>query len=147
MLIPDPLFRLVYRSQATQPLAAAALVTLLENARANNQHYLLTGLLLYAEEEFMQVLEGPEPALSELYERIQADPRHYHVRTLHYAPIKKRAFPDWRMGFARPSAAAFRQATGFLPLEATPGLAAHPPRELWQQLREFAQSAEVSQER
>lgn len=139
-----PLFRLVYHSQATCLLCPAALTTLLNKARVDNHYLLLTGLLLYADEQFMQVLEGPEPALTTLYEKIKADSRHYEVRTLHYAPIERRAFPDWRMGFAQPSSEAFRQATGFLALETTPGLAAHPPRELWQQLREFAQGAEVS---
>ena len=141
---PLPLFRLVYRSQATHALRPASLTALLEKARANNHYLLLTGLLLYADNQFMQVLEGPEPAVSALYEKIKADPRHREVRTLHYAPIERRAFPDWRMGFAQPSADAFRQATGFLTLQATPGLAAHPPQELWEQLREFAQGAEVS---
>ncbi|MBT9391972.1 BLUF domain-containing protein [Hymenobacter sp. NST-14] len=139
-----PLFRLVYHSQATHLLRPAALTALLEKARAHNQGQWLTGLLLYAENQFMQVLEGPEPALTALYAKIKVDPRHREVQTLHFAPVERRAFPDWRMGFARPSPEKFRQATGFLNLAATPGLAAHPPRELWEQLREFAQSEQVS---
>ncbi|MFD2785818.1 BLUF domain-containing protein [Hymenobacter rubripertinctus] len=143
-VLSPPLFRLVYHSQATHALRPAALNALLEKARAHNQYRLLTGLLLYADEQFMQVLEGPDPALSALYEEIKTDPLHHHVRTLHYAPIRRRAFPDWRMGFAQLSGETFRQATGFLTLEATPGLAAHPPQALWEQLREFAQGAAVS---
>ena len=131
------LFRLVYQSQATPPFNECMLDALLRKARSHNQAHHLTGLLLYVEGEFMQVLEGPEPALSQLYGRIQQDPRHIDVRTLAYEPITARAFPDWRMGYTQVSPAEMKQATGFLPLLHSPGLATHPPAELWDLLRGF----------
>ncbi|NKI88906.1 hypothetical protein HBN54_001499 [Hymenobacter sp. 1B] len=88
----------------------------------------------------MQVLEGPEPALSELYARIQADPRHYAVRTLAYGPIAERTFPDWRMAYAPADAKALEFVTGFLPLRAAPGLTAHPTGEVSRLLRDFVQA-------
>lgn len=133
------LYSLIYRSQASRALHEVTLPPLLRKARLHNERTRLGGLLLYANGEFMQVLEGPEPALSQLYARIQADPRHYAVRTLAYGPIAERAFPDWRMAYAPTNARALEKITGFLPLAAAPGLAPHPPAEVAQLLHHFAQ--------
>ncbi|MCI1188185.1 BLUF domain-containing protein [Hymenobacter sp. DH14] len=137
---PQPmLYSLIYRSQASRAVHEVTLPPLLRKARLHNERTRLGGLLLYANGEFMQVLEGPEPALSQLYARIQADPRHFAVRTLAYGPIAERAFPDWRMAYAPADAKALEKITGFLPLKAAPGLAAHPAEEVTQLLHEFAQ--------
>ncbi|GAB2709244.1 hypothetical protein GCM10011495_12850 [Hymenobacter frigidus] len=42
------------------------LFPLLRKARHYNQQANISGLLLYANGQFLQVLEGPEPALSDL---------------------------------------------------------------------------------
>ncbi len=139
MSFPDPLSRLVYRSQAVEPFTPNTLDALLRRARLHNAEHRISGLLLYSEGQFLQVIEGPEPALNRLYGLIQADPRHYDVLTLSHEPVQTRAFPDWRMGYLPVEAATLEQATGFLPLAATPGFAAHPSAELWELLRDFAQ--------
>jgi hypothetical protein len=133
------LYSLIYRSQASRAVHEVTLLPLLRKARLHNERTRLGGLLLYANGEFLQVLEGPEPALSQLYARIQADPRHYAVRTLAYGPIAERAFPDWRMAYVATDAKVLEKITGFLPLAAAPGLAAHPTKEVAQLLHEFAQ--------
>ncbi len=139
--MPDSrsIYSLIYRSQASRAVHEVTLNALLRKARQYNQSARLGGLLLFANGQFLQVLEGPEPALSDLYARIRADPRHYEVRTLSYGPITERAFPDWRMAFAPTNKELFEKATGFLPLAAMPGLTAHPTPELHQQLRDFVQ--------
>ncbi|OWP65093.1 hypothetical protein CDA63_01690 [Hymenobacter amundsenii] len=139
MPFPSPLFRLVYHSQAVESFTPEALDMLLRRARSRNAQHRISGLLLYSEGRFLQVIEGPGPALDRLYSLIEADPRHCEVRTLAYEPLTTRAFPDWRMGYLPVEAAALEQATGFLSLAATPGFAAHPPAELWELLRSFAQ--------
>ncbi|NVO33343.1 BLUF domain-containing protein [Hymenobacter lapidiphilus] len=143
MVSPNSLFRLVYQSLATPPFCAAALEVLLVKARTHNQANYLTGMLLYVDGQFLQVLEGPEPALSQLYGRIQQDPRHTDVHTLSYTPVAARAFPDWRMAYAPVSPAELQQTTGFLPLAQSPGFAAHPPGELWELLRGFARGVAI----
>jgi len=70
----------------------------------------------------MQVLEGPEPVLSNLFARIQDDPRHYDVHTLAYGTVPERAFADWRMAYAPVNKALFEKITGFLPLASRPTL-------------------------
>jgi hypothetical protein len=139
--MPDAplLYTLVYRSQASRAVHEVTLTSLLRKARLFNQQARLSGLLLFAKGQFLQVLEGPEPVLSALYSRIKADPRHFEVRTLAYGPIAARTFPDWRMAYAPASADVLDKATGFLPLPTVPGLAAHPSEEMAQMLRDFAE--------
>ncbi|RFP66856.1 BLUF domain-containing protein [Hymenobacter lapidiphilus] len=93
--IPSPisLFQLVYQSQATPPFAEAALEALLRKARIYNQAHHLTGMLLYVEGRFLQVIEGPEPALNHLYGLIQRDQLHMEVRTISYGPKPPALFP------------------------------------------------------
>ena len=133
------LYSLIYRSQASRAVHEVTLPPLLRKARLHNERTRLGGLLLYANGEFVQVLEGPEPALSQLYARIQADPRHYAVRTLAYGPIAERAFPNWRMAYAPADARELEKITGFLPLKAVPGHTPHPTEEVAQLLHSFVQ--------
>ena len=47
----------------------------------------------------MQVLEGPELAVRELFKLIQGDSRHKGIDPLRFEKKESRHFPDWRMGF------------------------------------------------
>ena len=57
------LLQLVYLSTATRPMTPADLESLLAVSRARNAADSLTGMLLYADRQFMQALEGPAPAV------------------------------------------------------------------------------------
>lgn len=93
------LIRLVYISSATPPMSDEALAALVEQARTFNAEHDLTGMLIYAEGNFLQVLEGDAREVDELYERICRDPRHAHLLCLERTPITRREFADWNMGF------------------------------------------------
>lgn len=86
----------IYTSAATR--AAPDLETILEASRRNNEAAGLTGVLLFAEGNFIQALEGPREALDATYDRILDDPRHRTIIELYRAPISARNFPDWSMG-------------------------------------------------
>ncbi len=109
-----PVFQLVYRSTATVPFADADLTALLQQARHRNADERLTGLLLYHDGKFVQVLEGPVPAIDEVFSRIAADSRHTAVHLLAYGPVERRLFPDWSMGFAPLDPAGFQRFSGYL---------------------------------
>lgn len=49
----------------------------------------------------MQLLEGPEPCVLDLFSRIRADSRHKNIVLLHECRMRERVFPDWKMGFHR----------------------------------------------
>lgn len=94
----------IYASTATQPFDEAQLAQLLHLARRRNAQLGLTGMLLYAEGSFFQVLEGSPEAVDGLYERIERDPRHGDVVCIVREPITHRSFDAWTMGFVNASA-------------------------------------------
>lgn len=98
----DSLFLLVYESRAADTTRAADLQSILDEARCHNAEVGITGLLLYAHRQFIQVLEGPEAAVRELYASIRDDPRHTDVTTLLTTTVAERSFPGWQMGFETP---------------------------------------------
>jgi acylphosphatase len=92
-------FHIVYASSAAQAFSKPDLEALLEQARENNAKLGLTGMLLYKDGNFMQVLEGEKEAVSKLVETIERDPRHKGVLVLLRGTSEERLFPDWTMGF------------------------------------------------
>ena len=126
---------LIYHSQASRAVHEVTLPPLLRKARLYNQQARLSGLLFFAKSEFLQILEGPEPALSELYARIVADPRHFAVRTLVYGPIAQRSFPNWGLAYASVSPTILQQVIGLLPTAEASNHPALPPPGLGQVLR------------
>jgi hypothetical protein len=93
------MFFLVYVSSATRPFSGEDLRALLLTCRKNNAEIGVTGMLLYKDGNFMQVLEGDEEAVRGLYEKIAEDPRHGGEMTLQQGFSEGRQFPDWSMGF------------------------------------------------
>ncbi|MBC7792675.1 MAG: BLUF domain-containing protein [Clostridia bacterium] len=89
----------VYTSIAVQRFSAAALDALLVGARANNARIGISGILLYKEGSFMQLLEGEESAVEMLSDRIASDVRHTRVAWVYKQYLETRLFPDWSMGF------------------------------------------------
>ena len=92
---------LVYVSFATVPFSDADLVALLEKSRRNNTRDGISGMLLYRDGDFLQVLEGPEDAVRAAYARIARDNRHGRIMMLDESEISERAFGDWSMGYRR----------------------------------------------
>jgi hypothetical protein len=75
------------------------LLDLLKQARNNNEKYNVTGLLLYAKGNFIQVLEGEADVVDKLYEVILKDDRNTRNTIIQRKNIKERGFPQWSMGF------------------------------------------------
>jgi hypothetical protein len=98
MTEPDRLLSVVYASTASEPFGDARLAELLAQSRASNTRRDLTGMLLYRNGRFVQVLEGPESEVRGLLSVIQDDPRHTGMRVLAEEYIAAREFSDWTMG-------------------------------------------------
>jgi hypothetical protein len=92
-------FYLVYVSAAGTWFSAQELRDLLASSRAHNERDGITGMLLYKNGNFMQVLEGEEAAVRALHARITADRRHHGVVTIDSGHTEHRQFKDWSMGF------------------------------------------------
>ena len=93
--------QLLYASNTSRNTADAVLDDILAASRRNNAGAGVTGMLLYVEGGFMQVLEGEDAAVGAVYDRIAKDKRHWNTLVLldREAP---RAFSEWSMGFERP---------------------------------------------
>lgn len=93
--------QLVYSSRATQDFWPDDLFRLVEKARQKNAQRSVTGMLLFREGQFLQLLEGPEREVMSVFELVKRDPRHEAIKIILSAPIAARQFPDWTMGFER----------------------------------------------
>jgi hypothetical protein len=95
----DPrLLRLTYASRASWPLSREDLSQLAQQARRRNRRLHVTGLLLYMDREFLQVLEGPAAAVEAVFDSIERDPRNMWVTRLSAERVLRRAFGQWAMG-------------------------------------------------
>lgn len=96
-------FQLIYTSSATQDFWPQDLFDLVEKSRSKNAARGLTGMLLFHEGQFLQLLEGPETAVRDCFNMIQRDSRHDSVRIVATQSCGERDFPNWTMGFEQPS--------------------------------------------
>ncbi len=94
--------QLLYVSNTAHEIALGELDNVLTASRRNNSMLGITGLLLFIDGGFLQMLEGDERPVRELYTRIADDSRHANLRLMLDREIPSRAFPDWSMGFERP---------------------------------------------
>lgn len=97
------MIQISYISSATEPWSTQELLRLLQQCRENNAGNGVTGMLLYGNETFLQVLEGEEKVINDLVDKIRTDPRHTNVQILHRRTIQRRQYSDWSMGFKRVS--------------------------------------------
>jgi uncharacterized membrane protein (DUF373 family) len=88
------------------------LLALLQQCRENNAGRGVTGMLLYANGTFLQVLEGPEQVIDDLVDIIKKDLRHANIQMLYRKPIERRQYSDWSMGFKRLSDKDLKEIEG-----------------------------------
>ncbi|TWU62036.1 BLUF domain-containing protein [Crateriforma conspicua] len=93
------MMQLVYVSAATVAFSDEDLETLLAQSRRNNAGIDVSGVLLFHEGTFLQVLEGTPDAVDRLYQKIARDDRHDNVLLLSSRAITERNFGQWSMGF------------------------------------------------
>jgi hypothetical protein len=90
---------LIYVSSAVKPFSPSELSDLLTQCHTHNTSVGVTGMLLYKDGDFMQVLEGEQETVQTLYSQIGRDPRHRRVLKILQSPLAERQFNDWSMGF------------------------------------------------
>ena len=95
----EDFIQLLYLSNAKPELKQAELDRILEVSRKNNPSRDITGLLVFANGVFIQVLEGPSSEVTNLFETICDDTRHQEVAMLGEYVGQERIFSKWSMGF------------------------------------------------
>ncbi|MGS2721463.1 BLUF domain-containing protein [Paraglaciecola aestuariivivens] len=93
------LYQLIYSSMCKTQLCVEDLDYILKVSRINNVQVDITGMLLYQQGSFIQVLEGPQKAVQATFTKIEKDPRHHSVTVLYQDHCEQRDFPTWAMAF------------------------------------------------
>ncbi len=93
------LHRLIYTSFRKPSCDESEIKKILASCEKNNPEHGLTGVLLHSENRFIQYIEGEPEKLLALYDTIKEDDRHTAVNQRSFAPIEKRLFPSWHMGY------------------------------------------------
>jgi len=110
---------IVYVSQAAKAFSTDDLAVLLTHSRERNAADSITGLLVYRYNtdfkrgNFLQVLEGTDDALKDVWRRISGDPRHHTIIVLDEGENDRRMFADWSMGFRNVDARDLANFAGF----------------------------------
>ena len=94
----EPLYQLVYVSRCSVPMTDDQLHAIQTQAVKNNEAMGVSGILMYRQGCFLQLLEGAKPALASLYGRIALDERHTHSSLLYFAQAEQRSAGTWSMG-------------------------------------------------
>jgi len=97
----------VYLSRASDDFDEADIEEIVETSRRNNNRDGVTGMLLYKDGRFLQILEGDEQRVREIAERIEGDSRHDEI-TVIFSGRMPQLFSDWSMGYANLNAERFR---------------------------------------
>jgi len=75
----------------------STLASILMDARRCNARDGITGSLIVREDIYLQLLEGPAPAVDAAFGRIRRDDRHCQVQLLTRRAVSERLFPAWTM--------------------------------------------------
>jgi hypothetical protein len=95
----DQLIELSYVSQSANDMGILGLMNLLEDAVHKNKRNGITGVLLYDNRIFGQIIEGYPQHVELIWKAISADPRHKELQVLDINPLQKRRFTNWSMKF------------------------------------------------
>ena len=88
--------RIIYVSERTD-VSNANLQKIIASSRKNNPQIEVTGCLISGMNSYLQLLEGFENSVDQLYLKISKDTRHANVKILNEENIENRLFTTWSM--------------------------------------------------
>ena len=90
--------RIKYVSQFAKNLTREEINSLIANSAQKNARLEITGFLMISGRVFLQLIEGPDAHIDDLFQTISNDDRHRDVLLLSYEmDAPHRFFPDWSM--------------------------------------------------
>ena len=93
------MFELIYVSTAANRMTKDNLQSILMESMRHNSDHNITGILLYDQGSFCQVLEGEKKDVLSIFKKIKKDKRHMNVITVSEKDIQYREFSAWSMRF------------------------------------------------
>ena len=94
-----PLKQVIYVSKKTDS-SSDSLTDIYDISQKNNSESGISGCLLIGSNSYLQLLEGPDLAVENLYSKIKMDSRHKKVKKLFEQHIEEKSFSSWSMKFA-----------------------------------------------
>ncbi len=91
------MYSIVYHSFALPVFTEDAIPGMLYNAREMNRKFSITRCLLYHNRKFLQLIEGEEVFVKQLYRNILNDQRHHQIVTINSEAHPDRIFNKWSM--------------------------------------------------
>jgi hypothetical protein len=88
--------RIIYVSERTD-VSNANLQKIIASSRKNNPQVEVTGCLVSGMNSYLQLLEGFETSVDQLYLKISKDTRHANIKILNEENIENRLFTTWSM--------------------------------------------------
>lgn len=92
-------YAISYVSTANPNLSEDQIEEALTFSKNWNNDNNITGILLYSQGNFFQVLEGDKTLLESLFSRIKTDERHYDVTTIFEKEVEETKFKDYETDF------------------------------------------------
>ncbi len=88
-----------YISDSKEYESLEKLNALYSKAKINNAKHNITGVLIYKNQNFLQVLEGEQHIVNKTFKRISLDPRHKNIFKVINTQVEQRIFEDYNFGF------------------------------------------------
>lgn len=95
----EQLVELIYSSLPIIAFREADIRIMLEQIRPKNKAMDVTGMLVFANMQFLQVLEGRRRDVNRIFQSITHDARHHEVNLISVRNIATRRFGEWDMAF------------------------------------------------
>ncbi|RYE24854.1 MAG: BLUF domain-containing protein [Sphingobacteriaceae bacterium] len=103
---------IIYTSTASIYFRVDRLEAMLCGFRKSNLKHGITGMLIYSEGTFMQILEGKSETIDRLLKNIIKDKIHHSLMIWENKPLSVRLFADWSMSFKSVSNGQFGEMIG-----------------------------------
>ncbi len=93
------LYTISYVSTSDKKFTDTDIHDLLNFVKKHNNENNITGLLIYSEGNFFQVIEGEKKIISDLFEKIKQDSRHYNIIKIFDRENEQKAFSEYDSSF------------------------------------------------
>ena len=88
-----------YVSTARKGLLDSDIEDLMNYIKLRNDFLDITGILIYSEGNFFQILEGQKDVISLVFEKIKRDTRHYNIIKMLDKEINRKTFSEFNFSY------------------------------------------------
>ena len=107
------LHQVIYTSYLKTPFNECDFFTQLTLSQRSNAQNNITGMLFYGSGKYIQLIEGPRNAVTQLMGNIHQDERHYDIEVIADMPVSDRSFADRSMDYHMFADNELEQMIGF----------------------------------